>query len=111
MIVDQTIKPDLRVALGSALDQCREAVADYRAGLLDDDEVRHALFHAGLVHWHHEVWLLDLRGERWWRYDGVGLGAGCEAWMGPGAVRLRHAVDDLAAGHGIASQESLEGKA
>ncbi len=89
------IDTDLRQALESALAGCRQALADYQAGLLGDDDVRRSLFHHGLVHHGEEAWLLDLQGEQWWRYDGLGLGAARSPLTNAGVARLRHSIDVL----------------
>ena len=87
---------DLREALDSALEACRLALVDYRAGLLDADQLRRALFRSGLVQWPDSAWLLDLKGGRWWRYDGVGLGEpyGSEP-IDPTMFRLGAVIDEL----------------
>ena len=54
-----------------ALDECDEAICAYQAGLLDDEELRRALFRAGTVVDGDEAWLLDLTGARWQQWDGV----------------------------------------
>jgi hypothetical protein len=57
--------------LERALDECDEAICAYQAGLLDDEELRRALFRAGTVVDGDEAWLLDLAGARWQQWDGV----------------------------------------
>jgi len=59
--------------LAAAVEACRAALADYEAGLLSDEELRHDLFRAGLVRRDGEAWLLDLDRGTWQRYDGVSL--------------------------------------
>lgn len=87
---------DLRETLDSALDACRTALADYRAGILDEVELRHALFSRGLVQWPDSAWLLDLKRGRWWRYDGVALGeATCAEPRDPAMASLRAVIDEL----------------
>ena len=83
-------------ALDSAVEICRRAMADYRAGLIDEDELRSLLFHAGLVQWLDQAWLLDLNAGRWWRYDGVGLVDDDLPVTSAGVARLRDVVDELA---------------
>ena len=91
------IDPDLRDALEAALDACRQALGDYQAGLLDDAQLRHGLFRAGVVaRPGDELWLLDLHGAQWWRYDGLGIGAHRSAMTDAGAARMRQVVDTLA---------------
>ena len=51
---------------------CRQALVDYQAGLLNEEQLRRALFHAGMVLGDDEFWLLDVAGGAWWRYDGIG---------------------------------------
>lgn len=58
-------------ALARALRACHQALADHQAGLLSDDELRRALFRAGLVRREDRALLLDLESARWRRYDGV----------------------------------------
>ena len=89
------IDTDLRRALESALAGCRQALTDYQAGLLSDDDVRRTLFHHGLVRHGQEAWLLDLQSEQWWRYDGLGLGAARAPLTNAGVARLRHSIDVL----------------
>ena len=98
--------PRLEGALGSALESCRQALADYRAGLLDEVELRRALFGAGLVHGQDEAWLLDLRAGRWWHYDGVSVAAG-DGPPGQGVGRLHAVIDELAVP--AATNEGAEG--
>ena len=90
------IDSSLRETLEAALERCRGTLADYQAGVLDDDEVRRALFHAGLVVWHDEAWLLDLQVGRWFRYDGLAVGAATAPLSSAGVARIRLAIDDLA---------------
>jgi hypothetical protein len=58
---------------------CRQALVDYQAGLLNDEQLRRALFQAGMVLGDNEAWLLDVAGGAWQRYDGVGT----ERWTDP----------------------------
>ena len=81
--------------LDSAIAACCEAMADYRAGLLVEDELRDVLFHAGLVQHGGEAWLLDLQARRWWKYDGLGLGPDAVPLTDAGVVRLRDVVVEL----------------
>ena len=87
--------PDLHEVLESALDACRNALADYRAGLIDDVELRRALFRWGLVQWPDSAWLLDLQAGRWCRYDGVELDGDALPLSSDGVARLRDVVDEL----------------
>ena len=89
------IDVELRKALEAALAGCRQALTDYQAGLLGDDDVRRTLFQHGLVRHGGEAWLLDLQGEQWWRYDGLGLGAARAPLTSAGVARLRHSIDTL----------------
>jgi hypothetical protein len=94
--VAERTDPALVAALEGALGACRQALADYQAGLLDDDEVRRVLYEAGLVHREGEAWLLDLHAGQWWRYDGLALDAPERSPLsGPAVARLRHVIDDL----------------
>jgi hypothetical protein len=86
---------ELRTALEAALVTCREALGDYQAGLLGDDEVRHILFDAGLVRREREAWLLDLHAQQWWRYDGLAMGAAPAPLTSGGVARLRESIDTL----------------
>jgi hypothetical protein len=85
-------------ALESAVELCRRAMADYRAGLIDEHELRCLVFRAGLVQWPDQAWLLDLRAGRWWRYDGVGMSSCVVPVTSAGVVRLRDVVDELSEG-------------
>ena len=62
--------PELAAALANASRACQQAVIDYRSGLLDDAEMQRALVRSGLVITTDAVWLLDVDGHRWWRYQG-----------------------------------------
>ena len=104
MATQEQSRRDVDKALESALERCRRALADYRAGLLDEHELRHALFRDGLVQGPDEAWLLDLRAGRWWHYDGVVVGAAAEAVASPGVAPLQTVVDELVA-HASASNE------
>ena len=59
--------------LAAAAAECDRALVDYQAGLLDERELRRELQKCGLVMREDEVWLLELRTQRWWRYDGIEL--------------------------------------
>jgi hypothetical protein len=54
--------------LDAALVRCREAIADYRAGLLDEDDLRRTLRRDGVVRCGRETWQLDLEAEHWHRW-------------------------------------------
>lgn len=77
------------------METCRDALADYRAGLVDDHELRRALMAAGLVRRPGELWLLDLDADRWWRYDGVTLGMQSESATSQAVARLRNVINGL----------------
>ena len=51
---------------------CRQALVDYQAGLLNEEQLRRALFQAGMVLGDDEAWLLDVDGGAWSHYDGIG---------------------------------------
>jgi hypothetical protein len=51
---------ELSVALTEAARVCRETVADYRAGMLGDDELEQALHRCGLVRLPSGTWVLDV---------------------------------------------------
>ena len=87
---------DLHRALEAALVACREALADYQAGLFADDEVRRILFRHGIVLRDGEAWLLDLQRNQWWRYDGLAVTAVPAPLTSAGVARLRHSIDTLA---------------
>ncbi|HEX7166035.1 MAG TPA: hypothetical protein VF230_03545 [Acidimicrobiales bacterium] len=98
------IDPKLDEALHAAVETCRDALVDYRAGILDDDGLRRVLVGAGIVRAPDEVWLLDLDSDRWWRYDGVALAA-IDASATNGAVgRLRDVIHELGRDAGAASE-------
>lgn len=97
MSAAEQFDPDLYEALDSAVELCRRAMADYRAGVLDEDELRRLLFRGGLVQWPDQAWLLDLQAGRWWRYDGVGMGSDAIELDNPGVARLQGVIDELAA--------------
>jgi hypothetical protein len=59
-------------ALDRAVAACQQALVDYQSGLLDEDQLRRALYHGGIVLGDREAWLLDLAGGGWRRYDGIG---------------------------------------
>ena len=89
------IDQDLDEALDAAVEVCRDALADYRAGILDDDGLRRVLVGAGVVNGPNELWLLDLDADRWWRYDGVALAA-LDTSATKGAVaRLQDVIHEL----------------
>jgi len=83
-------------ALDAAVELCRQAMADYRAGLLDENELRSLLFRAGLVQCPDHAWLLDLHAGRWWRYDGVAIVNDGVPVTSAGVARLRDVVEELA---------------
>lgn len=87
--------PALRAALDSALAACRQGLADYQAGLLDEAELRQVLVHAGLVHRADDAWLLDLDHGCWRRYDGVAIESSSPSLTSAGVGRMRRVVDDL----------------
>jgi hypothetical protein len=60
--------PALAELLAAALSRCREALADYRAGVLDEAGLRLALDRDGVVRRGDETWQLDLDGEHWNRW-------------------------------------------
>jgi hypothetical protein len=64
------LDPVLAAALTNAERTCHDAVVDYRSGLLNDTEFERAVVRAGLVITADTVWLLDVAGGRWWRYQG-----------------------------------------
>ena len=84
-------------ALAGALASCHDALADHQAGLLSDDELRHALFHFGLVCRDGEALLLDLDAGRWVRYDGITLSECPGAVRGTDVARWKQAVRSLLA--------------
>ena len=88
------IDQDLDQLLEAAVDACRVALAEYRAGLLDVDELRSVLVAAGVVHRQHDVWLLDLEAGRWWHYDGVAVGMHAEP-VTASTARLRDVIKEL----------------
>jgi hypothetical protein len=59
-------------AMGRAVAACQQALIDYQTGLLDEEQLRRALFSGGMVFADGEAWLLDVAGAGWSRYDGIG---------------------------------------
>ena len=96
MTVTDYVDSHLRKSLEAAVTECRNALADYRSGILDKRELRDALFQAGLVEHAGQAWLLDLQASRWWRYDGVVVDASAAALTNVGLDRLRAVIDELA---------------
>jgi hypothetical protein len=90
------VDPSVRDALELALEQCRRSLAEYQAGVVDDDELRRALFHSGLVVPDDEAWLLDLSAGQWFRYDGLALHRPTAGLGRTAVTRIRLALDDLA---------------
>jgi hypothetical protein len=86
---------DLAEALRRAVESSRDALADYRAGLIDAQELRGALMAAGLVHRAGKLWLLDLEADRWWRYDGVAIGVHAESATSQAVAQLRKVINEL----------------
>ena len=58
-------------ALQRAVAACQQALVDYQTGLLDEEQLRQALYRDGMVLGDGEAWLLDLAGGTWRRYDGI----------------------------------------
>lgn len=58
-------------ALRRAVAGCLQALVDYQTGLLDEDQLRRALYRDGLVLGDSEAWLLDVAGGTWRCYDGI----------------------------------------
>ena len=54
-----------------ALAGCQQALVDYQTGLLDEEQLRRALYLAGIVLGDSEAWLLDVASGAWRRYDGI----------------------------------------
>jgi hypothetical protein len=46
-------------------------LVDYQTGLFDEEELRRTLFRGGMIVGGSEVWLLDVAGGTWIRYDGI----------------------------------------
>lgn len=89
------IDPELDELLRTAAETCRDALADYRAGLLDVEELRSTLVGGGLVRSRGEVWLLDLEADRWWHYDGVAVGIHAESATSTALGHLRDVIHEL----------------
>ena len=49
----------------------QQALVDYQTGLLDEEQLRRALYGAGIVLGDTEAWLLDVASGTWRRYDGI----------------------------------------
>ena len=58
--------------MARAVEACQHALVDYQTGLLDEEQLRHALYRDGIVLGDGEAWLLDVASGRWSRYDGIG---------------------------------------
>jgi hypothetical protein len=97
VIAPEHLAPEVRASLESAVAHCRAALADYRAGVLDEAELRDALYHGGLVARGGEAWMLDVQAGCWWRFDGVGVDQFPSARVASGFARLRSVIDELAA--------------
>jgi hypothetical protein len=54
-----------------AVAACRQSLVDYQSGLLDEEQLRRALYRDGLLLGSGEAWLLDVAGGTWRRYDGI----------------------------------------
>jgi hypothetical protein len=83
---------------------CRQALVDYQAGLLNEEQLRRALYQAGMVLGDNEAWLLDVAGAAWSRYDGIGterfpagVGEGSSADRAFDAATLRRWQEGLRA--------------
>jgi hypothetical protein len=59
-------------AMERAVAACQQALVDYQSGLLDEEQLRRALYRDGIVLGDGEAWLLDVAGGGWTRYDGIG---------------------------------------
>jgi hypothetical protein len=59
-------------AMERAVAACHQALVDYQTGLLDEEQLRRALFHDGIILGDSEAWLLDIAAGGWSRYDGIG---------------------------------------
>ena len=90
------VDEDLHRALEAALAACREALADYQAGVLGDEDVRRILFRHGMVQRDGEAWLLDLQRNQWWRYDGLAMSTARSPLNRTGVAHLRRSLDALA---------------
>ena len=55
-----------------AVAACQQALVDYKSGLLDEEQLRRALYRDGMVLGDGEAWLLDVASGAWTRYDGIG---------------------------------------
>jgi hypothetical protein len=79
-----------------ALDQCRAAVADYQAGLLDDAGLICALDAAGSVRIGNTVWVADLVVSRWCNDPGrLVASAPPNGFSRADLDRLRASIDHL----------------
>jgi hypothetical protein len=58
-------------AMTRAVTACHQALVDYQTGLLDEEQLRRALFSGGILLGDSEAWLLDVATGGWSRYDGI----------------------------------------
>ena len=74
--------------MAQAVAACQQALVDYQTGLLDEEQLRRALYREGIVLGDGEAWLLDVAGGGWSRYDGIGTELlGADPVGGAGAQR------------------------
>jgi len=64
-------RPQHVEALERAVTACRQDLVDYQTGLLDEQQLRRALYRDGLILGNEEAWLLDVADGSWRRYDGI----------------------------------------
>ena len=88
-------RPHRVAAFERAVADCRQALVDYQSGLLDEEQLRRALYRSGLVLGDSEAWLLDVAAGTWRRYDGVS------------AERIPDDPDDGSAAHGTFDAATL----
>jgi hypothetical protein len=70
---DALVPPALATAMEDGLRTCLEALEGFESGHIDETELQQRLVRAGVFRYQDTLWLLDLEGATWWRYDGLEL--------------------------------------
>ncbi len=67
------VTDDVWPLLRDALSDYSALISELDAGTIDDAAFSRRALKVGLIVRPSDAWILDLAGERWWRYDGVSL--------------------------------------